>query len=618
MKTSRNRSLTAAIVIALVSSVCSLPSGAPTPTAGLPDPGEVIIPPTTKVMDVASRAALESVAADGTLTFSITTPGLETLAPGDVLVFDAGAQTPDGLLRKVVASRTEGDKLIVQTEGALLTEAVHQGRVTFERELREEDIRATEFLVPGVRFAPARASGPSGVLASLSPESALRPDGLSYTFDSDLGTGGQMRVLGNATLTPILDVDLWISCNRKVLGICAEIPDLNFKTRVGMEESTSLRISGNVANTFNRDVEIARHTFSAITFSIGPVPVVFVPILTVYLHGDGTLTAAMNYAVQQQLTLVAGFKYNSDSGFEDLSERNATFSQTDLSFNGSVDVRGALGVKFELRLYGVIGPYGSLEAGPHLSANLTGLNSDVNLLWRIEGCLWLNVGIDSVDVLDIHYNKELYRGCAGFGTGENHPPIVYITSPNPSSQIYQGVPFTLRGAANDPDGGTATCRWTSSNSGDPLPANACEQAVTFQSQGSRNLTLTGTDPAGKTATAAVTVNVLPPPTVLVDISSPLDGGVIGPDEVITLQGSASGGAAPYSYNWKVAYPTDAAGSGGTVYNIGPGNSRTWKASDTLPVGGCEVNDFARLILEAADGNGFTGTRSITVAIQLIC
>jgi hypothetical protein len=328
----------------------------------------------------------------------------------------------------------------------------------------------------------------------------------------------------------------------------------------------------------------------------------------------------MNYAVRQELKLVAGFRYNSDSGFEDLSERTANFSQTDRSFAGSVDVKGALGVKFELRLYGVLGPFGSLEAGAHFNANLNGLPPDSSLMWKIEGCLLLNVGIDSIDVLDIHYSKELYRGCANFGTGANNPPIVYITSPNTSSQIYQGVPYALRGAASDPDGGTATCRWTSNNSGDPFPVTGCELSVVFQSQGSRTLTLTGTDQAGKTASAAVTVNVLPPPAVLVTISNPLDGGVVGPNEVITLQGSAGGGAGPYNYTWKIAFPTDNAGNGGTLYTIASGESLSWKPSDTLPITGtgCEINSPARLILEARDANGFTGTRTILIRIQMIC
>src|SRR5688572_6392098 len=241
MYTSRTRILALATLAALLTTVCNLPSFAPgTPTPApttvievTTAPDEIIIPPTTKVVDPAAGAALENVSADGTLTFASGAPGLEQLAPGDVLAMDTTDAAPEGLLRKVRTTRTEGDKLIVETEGALLTEAVHQGKISFVQELKEEDIRATEWLQPGVQFADAgTASGPHLASQPFGPNA--RPHALSYTFDSDLGTGGQMRVRGNATLKPILDVDLWISCNRKVLGICAEIPDLNFKTRVGI------------------------------------------------------------------------------------------------------------------------------------------------------------------------------------------------------------------------------------------------------------------------------------------------------------------------------------------------------------------------------------------------
>ncbi len=617
MNSSRTKILTAVLTIAVLTSVCNIPTFAPS----APSSGEVIIPPTTKVMDAAALTALESVRTDGTLTFSTSSPALEGLAPADVVVMESTSAAPNGLLRKVISVRTEGDKVIVETEGAKITEAIHQGSLSITQELKPEDIRATTIFQPGVTFdgaTVAQAPGPRDILASYPLRPGSRATGLTYSFDTDLGTGGKLKLAGNAVLTPILKTDMSISCDRKVLGICAEIPDLNFMASVGVEETVSLTAKGNTG-TFDKEARIARHEFNPITFSIGPVPVVIVPIIDVYLHGNGTLTATLDYSVNQNLKLVAGFKYNSDKGFEDISEKSSNFSLPSPSFNGNADVRGALGVKFELLFYGVVGPFGSLEAGPHISASISGLPPDANTLWRIEGCLWLNIGIDSVDVLDIHYQKELYKACLGYGTGENHPPLVNIDSPNPSTQIFVGVPVNLRGSAVDTDGGAVTCQWTSSTSGDPFPRTDCKkETVTFQSQGDRTLTLTGTDPGGKSTTRSVTINVLPPPAILVTISSPADGATIGPDEQITLSGSASGGTGPYSFAWKVVYPVDASGGGGSTYDIAQGDSLTWKPSDTLSFPGCEVDNFARIILETTDANGFTGSLTIFVHINRIC
>jgi hypothetical protein len=158
--TNKARILAAALAIALITSVCNLPDFTP----ATPDPGEVIIPPTTKILDANTLVSLETVNPDGTLTFTSSSPSLQQLAAGDVIVADSSNAAPRGLLRKVVAVRTEGERVIVQTEGAKITEAVHQGRVVLEQELKAEDIRATRIYQPGVRFEGVEMveDGPSG------------------------------------------------------------------------------------------------------------------------------------------------------------------------------------------------------------------------------------------------------------------------------------------------------------------------------------------------------------------------------------------------------------------------------------------------------------------------
>ncbi|MFT3896023.1 MAG: hypothetical protein QM730_30780 [Anaerolineales bacterium] len=122
------------------------------PTSRPVDPNEVIIPSTTKVMDPASLSSLESIDPDGTLHFDQSTPELEALQPGDVLVSDANEVARYGLLKKVIAVHTENGQVIVQTEDALITDAVHQGSGSITRELKQEDIRSTQILMAGVTF----------------------------------------------------------------------------------------------------------------------------------------------------------------------------------------------------------------------------------------------------------------------------------------------------------------------------------------------------------------------------------------------------------------------------------------------------------------------------------
>lgn len=622
MNKSSIRTLISSILIMLLTVVCNLPQSLPTTPTPSPtsttEPTDYLIPPTTKVMDTGIESALQSVSEDGiTLIFNSSSPFLENLKAGDVLVAGDSEVTPYGLLRKVKTLRTEGGQVIVETEDAELIEAVHEGHVTFVRDLQPEDIRSS-WLLPGVTFNEPGKAGHAIPISITADQPVMRPQPLSYSIDTDFGTGGKVKVIGNASIEPKLEADLNISCNEKIFGACAEIPDLNFMTRIGIVENVSLAVKGDVAN-FNKKIEIARHEFNPIKFFIGPVPVVFVPILSVYLQGDGSLTSKLEYEIGQRLTLAAGFRYNSDTGFDNISEASFDFLKPAPTFGGQVDLRGAIGGEFKLLLYGAIGPFASLEAGPRLRGNPAGMPSEGGALWKAEGCIWLFVGIDSVKVIKLRYQKELYKACEGIAVGLNQPPLVSIQSPHQGTEIYQGESVKLRASAVDLEGGKLNCNWTSSQDDAAFPITNCEKAtVTFDTVGSRTLTLTATDPAGASARASVSLEVLPPPNILVTIDSPLDGGIVGPEESITLSGSASGGEGPYTYKWSFAYPTDNTGNGSNESVIGSEASFTWAPSNTVSFVGCEVNGFGRLILEVTDSNGFSGSRTIVIAIQRIC
>ena len=636
MKKTSYRTLLVCIVIALLTTVCNLPRNYPaipssreitnpaqtssaSPIPPTSTPTDYLIPPTTKVMDSNLQGMIESVSPEGVIIFNGSSPALESLAAGDVLVSDTIPAAPDGLLRKVSAIRVDGDRVIVETVDAELIEAVHEGQVAFVKELEPEDIRTT-WLYPGVAFNRSTVANQNNPrMASLVPFSSyLHPQAFSYTIDTDFGTSGKVKAVGNASLEPKLEADVNISCNDKVFGVCAEIPDLNFMTRIAILENVSLSVQGD-STSFNKRIEIARHEFKPLTFWIGPVPVVFTPILSIYLQGDGVLTSKVEYAIGQKLTLAAGFSYNSDSGFKDLSEASFDFLKPTPTFTKQVDLRGVVGGEFKLLLYGAIGPFASLEAGPRFRANVLGLSSEPEVLWRAEGCIWLFAGIDSVKVIKLRYQKELYKNCTTFAQGLNQPPSVSIQSPNPGSQVYQGETVKLRATVYDPDGGYVNCKWTSNQSDDPFPITECGNAsVKFSTPGNRTLTLIGTDPIGATAKASVSFEVLPPPNILVTILNPPEGGMVGPDEIITLSGSASGGEGPYKFNWSFAFPTDNAGNGGTEYAIGSGENITWSPSNSVSFAGCEVSNYGRLILNVKDKNGFNGTRSIVILVIRIC
>ena len=132
-----------AAAVALLLASCGQPGG-----GGNDD--EVLIPPTTEVLDDEARSDLAEVDADGTLTFDDGAGIADTLEADDVVVAQPAAAAPEGLLRRVTAVRTLGDEVIVETTGAELIEAVHEGSLSVSVPLDANDLRSSMALHSGV------------------------------------------------------------------------------------------------------------------------------------------------------------------------------------------------------------------------------------------------------------------------------------------------------------------------------------------------------------------------------------------------------------------------------------------------------------------------------------
>src|SRR5262249_5259808 len=114
-------------------SLCALVLAACGSGGGAVDAG-FVIPATTKVLDDATRAAITSFDADGTLVG--TAPALADLAPGDVIVsVPISGIAPDGFLRKVTSVTPSGGQVTVNTQFAALNEAITDGTITSSGDL---------------------------------------------------------------------------------------------------------------------------------------------------------------------------------------------------------------------------------------------------------------------------------------------------------------------------------------------------------------------------------------------------------------------------------------------------------------------------------------------------
>lgn len=594
-------------------------------------PNEVFVPSTTHVLDLATLNNLESILSDGTLVFFNSAPGIANLQPGEILAADTSEKAPNGFLKKVVSLDAHDQRIYIKTEEALLSEAVQAASGSISRQLGAQDVQTTEILYDGIKYLGV--SSASGSSAGRSKNARLaatdaNPEPLQYRIDTTIGENKQIDLAGKASLVPTLHLAVDINCDETVkktpgTRVCSQLPGVNLLANMTMKQVATLEVKGNLASTIDQNVELVRHTFKPISLSLGGVPLVVVPTLTVFLQANGSLTSEFNYQYDQDITLGAGFRYNSGEGYEDQSEKDATFAQTATKIDGTLDLNTALGAGWELTFYGQPGAFGSMQSGLHLKGNIAGLETDRNLLWNSDGCSKADVGIDSKTPFTLNYQKQLLAACSQIATGKNHPPSLNLSSPADGSMQAAGA-LTAYAAVSDEDGGGLTCEWFSDNPSDSISGKGCESVkILLGRSGVRQLGVKVSDMAGATASQTVTINVFQAtPTVTGDLSVAITSLVneqqVDPREIVLLSADVPDGVQPIELTWRVMYPTDAYGNGGNKYNIGGGNDLAWQPSELIGLDSCGASQYGLLTLYAVDANGLSGKTSLVIQFYQGC
>lgn len=98
---------------------------------------DVRIQRTTKVLDEKTLEKLITSAESPVLIFRTTTPSLESLSPGDVIVGGVSQRAPNGLSpRRIVSIQREGDRIVVRTEPATLEDVIEEGEINLQQNLK--------------------------------------------------------------------------------------------------------------------------------------------------------------------------------------------------------------------------------------------------------------------------------------------------------------------------------------------------------------------------------------------------------------------------------------------------------------------------------------------------
>ncbi len=313
------------------------------------------------VLDAEERARLEVLALD--LDSGAVTLGFDqrpdTIEPGDVVVSEPTDAAPDGLLVEVTAvTDTE-----VQGTLAALTDAVRSGSGQATTTLLPEDIIEEEVLVEGV----SRSNGPVTTGWIDDDEIALANEvelfGLRFD-DVDLAPG--VAANGGLDLRVTTTVDLDIGLRRLVQPYIVQL-----EATSTLSQRAELDLTTNASASVQRTLDLYRATFAPITFTIGPVPVVLTPQLTLRMDANGQLTASVSYSATQQATATVGARYQPASGWSPIARWDASFTQGIRSVQAEGSALLSTTATPTLALYGIVDLGAELTANVRYAADLT-------------------------------------------------------------------------------------------------------------------------------------------------------------------------------------------------------------------------------------------------------
>jgi formylglycine-generating enzyme required for sulfatase activity len=338
-----------------------------------------IIPDTTEVLTEQTTDELIDISQDGSVfTFAKMTPELSELDAGDVMVSNVSEAVPYGFLREVTGVTSSGGQVVVRTASATIEDAIQQGAVQLSRHLTPADVEKMT-LADGVSLMtqPNAAAFNDSFFFELNNVVLYDKDGNHNT------TYDQLQVDGSVEFAPGFDFDMavknWKLEELEFLFNVEETVELEFQVEV---EVVSIEAS----------YEIAHLDLGTVTVFVGPVPVVFLIEMPVYLRGDGDLSVGVTAKVIQTANLTAGLRYE-NGDWDPIAHLTNNFTFEPPRVSAGIDLKGYIDPPLGLLLYGVAGPFAGVT--PYLK-----LESDVSNdpWWELHAGIDATVGV-KVEVL---------------------------------------------------------------------------------------------------------------------------------------------------------------------------------------------------------------------------
>lgn len=374
------------------------------------DHGSISIPSSTQLLSETSTEYLSSVT-DHSLTFSRSTPELQQLAYGNVIVMGITDLTPNGMLRKVNGVRIVNDQMVIDTASATLTDAIQNGSIELSATPTPADVISAKASRQGVKlYEGASTQGErtaiQGFYVKIEDVVLFDRDGNPSTKNDQIRADGSVSFDQSFVFT--LDVQDFKLKHLSFVNTNTETAELKIKSEVDLL-------------SYQETYELARYRLSPVTIWVGWVPVIIQPVITVNVGVDGKVTAGIETGVTQQLTTKAGLEYDG-AGWRPVSDLSIVFDYTPPSLTAGCEFKGLTGPQLNLLLYGVVGPYSDVNGYLKLKAD-----QFATPWWQLFGGVQVGAGA-RVDVLDdeiVDYYDPLVIGYETLLAEATTPPDLY-------------------------------------------------------------------------------------------------------------------------------------------------------------------------------------------------
>jgi formylglycine-generating enzyme required for sulfatase activity len=345
----------------------------------------------------------------GELILPADAEGADEIEEGDIIVGGISDETPDGILLKVESIEEETEsawpgngvggrlakpasaapsspftKLIIRTVSAQLTDLFKSAEIMDDVRLGGSDIDQSDTGMNGIQLDGGEIK-------------------VQINKDIECEESGEKATLsGSVKVNPQLDFHIVIE-----EGELQQIRVSNrttYKTDVSLSVKKEFRQGKRV---LLKEIKFKRKKLLIPVPGSLPIPVIYRPILSVYVGADGSISSEMSVSAKHEVTYQRGLVYDGQA-WGKIYNMDAKGWDFEASSSVSFNARAYLSPRLDIKFYGMAGPY--VEASVYLRFEI---NPNEEPDWKLACGMDASVGIEfkvlGVGNLSYSYQKRLIQ-----------------------------------------------------------------------------------------------------------------------------------------------------------------------------------------------------------------